>query len=74
MQTNQGIGMHVDVRDPEDKPILSAVSGRRAAHSRMGAGRAERRTRWGRTFDCSGVVAAAIGRAVCAISVVFACW
>ncbi|XP_043231643.1 transmembrane emp24 domain-containing protein eca-like isoform X1 [Amphibalanus amphitrite] len=24
MQTNQGIGMHVDVRDPEDKPILSA--------------------------------------------------
>ncbi|XP_043199333.1 transmembrane emp24 domain-containing protein eca-like, partial [Amphibalanus amphitrite] len=25
MQTNQGIGMHVDVRDPEDKPILSAV-------------------------------------------------
>ena len=26
MQTNEGIGMHVDVRDPEDKPILSAVS------------------------------------------------
>ena len=35
MQTNQGIGMHVDVRDPEDKPILSAVS---AGWARDGTG------------------------------------